>query len=47
VLKQTDIRNNLTTEASTLAALEVNVALDRDTTRKRRDQLQKRLDGLK
>ena len=46
VLKQTDIRNNLTTEAATLAALEVNVTLDRDTTQKRRDQLKKRLATL-
>ena len=46
VLKQTDIRNNLTVEASTLAALEVNVALDRDTTRLRRSQLRERIRQL-
>jgi len=46
VLKQTDIRNNLTIEAANLADLEVNVALDRDTTRKRLDQLIERLKQL-
>src|SRR5690606_19076950 len=47
VLKQRDIREQLRNEASYLADLEVNVAEQRSTVTRRREQLKDRLDVFK